>query len=189
MQKLFITLFFTHYVLTFPDLPNIAALDGETAQAESACSTVLSILSHCDTALPSNAPTESVASCLCCDSTRNIDSAYATCASVFTTLSDVASSCNAVGDICAGIATEATASTSDMTSPDTSITTITSASNDVATSAPSRTTSEPTATTVMTTESAVKTAAAPSDKITIIYAMETMSFILSFVLGYLIFGA
>ncbi|KAH7191729.1 uncharacterized protein B0J16DRAFT_315442 [Fusarium flagelliforme] len=189
MQQFLLMLSLAHYALSFADFPNLAAVDDPTAAAESACATVVSVYNHCTKVLPSNAPTEASASCLCCDSTKNIHSEYTVCAEALVTLTGLfyaASGCDAAGDICTGGAAEATPSSSDETSPDTSAVETTSEANIQPDSTQPGTTTEPTSTSVIPTESAVQTAAAPSDKM---YSMHAMSFILAFFLAYWVFGA
>ncbi|KAG8358705.1 hypothetical protein FVEN_g13137 [Fusarium venenatum] len=192
MQQFLIFLSLSYYALSYPDFPNFAVADDPKVLAGAACATVSSVLMHCSTEVPANAPVEAAASCLCCDSTRNIDTAYAECARslvTFTQLFDVASACNAAGDICPGGAAEATATTSDIITSETSAAIITSESNNRAASTKPGTTTEPTATTAMPTQTADQTAAAPSDKISMTYSMHAMGFILTFFLAYWILGA
>lgn len=75
-----------YYALSFADFPNLAAVDDPTAAAESGCATVVSVYNHCTKVLPSNAPTRASASCLCCDSTKNIHSEYTVCAEALVTV-------------------------------------------------------------------------------------------------------
>ncbi|KAH6869251.1 hypothetical protein B0T10DRAFT_467364 [Thelonectria olida] len=104
MQQLFITLLLAHHVLALRELPNLVAAEAPEVLA---CSTIRSIFSHCSSAIRSDDPATSIASCLCCDSTTNIDSAYVTCASAletagpssaYTVVSEWASLCITVGD-------------------------------------------------------------------------------------------
>lgn len=85
IQQFLLVLSMAHYGLSFAGFPNLAAVDNPTAAAESACATVVSVYNHCTKVLPSNAPTEASASCLCCDSTKNIHSEYTVCAEALVT--------------------------------------------------------------------------------------------------------
>lgn len=86
MQQFLLVLSLAHYALSFADFPNLAAVDDPTATAKSACATVVSVYNHCTKVLPSNAPTKASASCLCCDSTKNIHSEYTVCAEALVTV-------------------------------------------------------------------------------------------------------